>query len=82
MDSERTIVNRCVCLILHHDIYLRPSLSMPLIPNLLSRPIPFHGHFHKFCQLFSAKGKKCTSYILFLLVVLIRLKFYSTFLRK
>ena len=34
-----------------------------------------HGHFHKFFQLFSTKGKKCTSYIVFLLVVLIRLKF-------
>lgn len=75
MHSEWTIVNRCDCLILHHDIYLRSSFSMSLIPNLLSCSIPFPGHFHKFFQLLSTKGKKCTSYIVFLLVVLIRLKF-------
>ena len=75
MDSEWTIVNRCDFLILHHDIYLRSSFSISLIPNLLSCSIPFPGHFHKFFQLFSTKGKKCTSHIVFLLVVLIRRKF-------
>lgn len=75
MHSEWTIVNRCDCLILHHDIYLPSSFSMPLIPNLLSCSIPFPGHFHKFFQLLSTKRKKCTSYIVFLLVVLIRLEF-------
>lgn len=75
MDSEWTIVNRCDCLILHHYIYLRSLFSMSLIPNLLSGSIPFPGHFHKFFQLLSTKGKTCTSYIVFLLVVLIRLKF-------